>query len=218
MDLDSLRKKLSDVNLAEVERETKVSRRTLYNLLENKNTTEKTATKLSEYFLAVEENELYGNLRFFKAPLVVETKNSMSLEEAVFKALSAAKNDGLLESVLPYVLYKNRASLNLDRMYELTLPQGLLFNFCYFLEVANEFSQHKPFKVFLKKCHSLLPKKLQLSPLASRKVPDYALPLFMKNEAGLKWKFLVLGNLKDHLDRYRKWHSHDLSLAKRRKL
>lgn len=206
MDLDFVVENLKNTNLSEVMRETKVSRQTLYNVLQNKNTTKETVTKLVDYFYKKNNAEVYQNLKFYGAPLFENAKKTYSLEQTLFYALNLSRNDGLVESVLPYVLYKNRSVVNLKFLYRKCMKEDLDNLLGYYLEVSTKFRSNKNFEKFLKYMKELCDHQtLQPVPLGKRKVPEYARSAYTQNEVALSWGLLVRGELNHHLERFEKW-------------
>lgn len=207
MDLQQLRHHLTKVeNLSEVERETNVSRTTLYNVMKNESAHKETVEKLSKYFTEKNNQELYENLRFYGAPLAESRRRTIPLEETLLRAFELSRNDALVESVLPYVLYKNRSTLKLGELYRSCVQEKLDRHFGYYLSMSEAFHSFPKYAAFLNHMRFVFNYSSgDPVPLANREVPDYAKSRFLKNKVALAWGLMAQGETSHHLERFHKW-------------
>lgn len=207
MEVDDLKQKLKESNLALVSRQTGLTRQTLYNFLDNKNTKLESLQLLDKYFNDTNEAELYSALTYFGAPLNVKKQNpNKSLENTLALGLEHSRQDSLVASVMPYVLYKQRTNLDLYQLYRLAVKSDSDQLLGYFLEVANAYSNFKLFSDFSKNIFQFNKYKSNtLKKLNGKSVKSEYVPLYSSNKLALKWGFLESGTLEHHLERYSKW-------------
>lgn len=207
MDQKTLRRHLSSSNLQRLARATKLSRTTLYKVMEAKPTTTATLGKLSSFFENKTANELYQNLKFYGAPLAEKNRRkTLTLEETLLEALKVSRTDSLVESVLPYVLFKNRAVLNLPLLLRESVKSDVDRLLGYYLDVSNQYKPNKTFKNFTHDMRNLFHYETnQPQTLNGKTVKEFALSAYLKNTVALDWGLLVRGELSHYLERFHKW-------------
>lgn len=207
MDVDLLKSLLNEKRLADVSVSTGVTRQTLNNFLNGGNTTLDTLKALESFFGKVDEEKLFESLSYYGAPLAVTKKAPhYNLHETLKKALKLSKTNSLVASTMPYVFYKQRAALDLTELLKESMKSDTDQLFGYFLEMANEFREHSPFKKFLNNLKKLVPyDRYKKTKLNGEKVSAEFLPLYSRNNLALSWGLLDRGELQDHLNRFEKW-------------
>lgn len=209
MEIGQFFKKLGDQNLSKLEGETQVSRQALHNAIKSKNMkldNLSSVARAMNYKVVLtpvySEENLLSSLVKWGAPLAHSADGNLSLEVTVAEASRQARQDGLYESVVPYVLAKNAEELKLEELVGLAFLEDQVAVVGYFAEVANLFRPHKK----LQEAALLLERgkkegRQLLVTTTKMNFPE----LFEKNTVALKWNLLVRGNLQDHMDRWRKW-------------
>lgn len=209
MDVNALKTQLKNSSLQDVSHHTGVTRQTLHNFLKGGNTTLSTLTALSSFFDENKVEKLYESLAYYGAPLAVtKSQPHFELNETLKKALELSKTDALIASTMPYVLFKQRANLDLTSLFRESVKSDTDSLLGYFLESANEFRNYRPFKTF----SSNMKKLVNYDESPKRKfngesVDKEFLPLYSRNNLALSWGLLDRGELKNHLDRFEKWLS-----------
>jgi hypothetical protein len=205
--MSQLLEKLKISNLQEISKSTKLSRQTLYNFLNGQNTTTDTINKLKTYFQMQIDDQLYTDLKFYGAPLAVKDgRPNLELDQALLNALQASRSDSLLESVLPYVFYKNQEALNLEVLFRESVKLNNDQLLGYYLEMADQFIPVQKFKNFTNLMRQIFVYDLRpLMTISGKPVPDYAISAYMKNTVALSWGLLVRGELKFQIERFKKW-------------
>lgn len=207
MDTATLKNLLKDKNLTDVSARTGLTRQTLHNFLNNRNTTLKTITALETFLHDEDVDQLYQSLAFYGAPLAVKKKHPFfNLQNTMRKALLLSKTDDLVASTLPYVFYKQRANLKLMELFRESVKTNTDKLFGYFLESANEFREFLPFKNFTSKMKNFFSYKDSTpTKFDDTFVTNEFLPLYTKNKVALSWGLLDRGDFQHHLDRFEKW-------------
>lgn len=207
MDVKALKTQLKNCSLQEVSLHTGVTRQTLHNFLKGGNTTLATLNALNSFFDKDKVEKLYGSLAYYGAPLAVTKRQShFELHETLKKALELSKTDALVASTMPFVLFKQRANLDLTHLFRESVKSDTDSLLGYFLESANEFRNYRPFKIF----SSNMKKLANYDHAPKRKfngesVDKEFLPLYSRNNLALSWGLLDRGELKNHMDRFEKW-------------
>jgi len=209
MDVNALKNQLKNSSLQDVSHHTGVTRQTLHNFLKGGNTTLSTLSALNSFFDEVEAEMLYESLAYYGAPLAITKSHPhFELNKTLKKALELSKTDALVASTMPFVLFKQRANLDLAHLYKESVKSDTDSLLGYFLESANEFRNYRPFKVFSSNMRKLFnyvdstKKKFN-----GESVDKEFLPLYSRNNLALSWGLLDRGELKNHLDRFEKWLS-----------
>jgi hypothetical protein len=209
MDINALKTRLKNSSLKNVSHHTGVTRQTLHNFLKGGNATLSTLSALNSFFDETEIEKIYESLAYYGAPLAVTKSNPhFELNDTLKKALDLSTTDALVASTIPYVLFKQRASLDLTTLFRASVKSDTDKLLGYFLELANEFRNYRPFKLFSSNMKKLInydnsPKKK----LNGDSVGEEFLPLYSRNNLALSWGLFDRGEIKNHLDRFEKWLS-----------
>lgn len=196
-------------NLSHLEKDTGVSRQALHNALKSHNmkldnlSSVAKALKLEVQFspLMNEEN-LMSSLARWGAPLAQSKDGNLSLDECVRETLKRARQDGVYETLLPYVLCLNAKKLDPLTLASSAFAENQVNTLGYFVDLAHHFQPNEKFKYLLR----------LLEPAKSKDKEFLVLPththfpeLFKKNKLALKWNLKVRGKVEDHLKRWEKW-------------
>lgn len=202
-------KKLKDQNLSKLEGEARVSRQALHNAVKSKNmkldnlsSVAKAMNYKVELTPVLSEENLLGSLVKWGAPLAHSAEGNLPLEATIVEASRRAREDGLFESLVPYVLATNAQDLKPNELVGLSFLNDQAAVVGYFAEVANLFRQNNK----LQQVSLLLERGKRDGRELLVKTTKMNFPeLFEKNMVAIKWNLLVRGNLQDHLDRWNKW-------------
>lgn len=209
METSKFFQKLKAQNLSQLEQQAKVTRQALYNAMKTKNmkldslrAVAKAMSYKVELVPEVSENNLLSSLVRWGAPLAHSADGTLSLEETLVEACKQARKDGLFESVVPYVLFKNASKLNPNKLVGLAFQKELAYVVGYFAEVSHLFRPHANLQKVMKMLEAGKEEDRQLLVTTTKmNFPE----LFERNKVALKWNLLVRGNLEDHFDRWNKW-------------
>ncbi len=214
MKLELLKDMMKTYGMKPLAKKAGVSRTSLYNLFNGENFEGETLAKVSKV-LNLELGVLgrtpaYENvcnhLAYYGAPLFRDNSKpaTMSLEETMKWGLKYSKNDGLLESVMPFFLMNHFNSLGRAKLLSFLDEESQLQLFGYYLEVAGEYSKNKKMKVF---ANSFYQKAFESLFLGNDKPTERTLAVLKtkKNNVAKKWNVLTFSSLNDYFMRFRKW-------------
>ena len=208
-------KTLKAHNLSHLEKESGVSRQGLHNALKTHNMKLDNLSAVAkalhlnvEFSPTTDEENLMSSLARWGAPVAHSKDGNLSLDECVRETLKRARQDGVYETLLPYVL-----CLNVDKLNPLTLAacaftENQVNVLGYFVDLAQHFHPNEKFKYILKLLEPAKSDKKEYLVLSTK---SYFPELFEKNKLALKWNLKVRGTLTDHLQRWDKWeksHKH----------
>lgn len=201
--------KLKSENLSQLEKDSHVSRQALHSAtksrnmkLDNLNSVAKALNFQVTLTPRQTEENLMSSLALFGAPLAHSKKGTLSLTESVREALKRAREDGVYESLLPYVLWKNADQLNPLEVVAEAYTTNQVNVLGYFVEMAQAFRPHEKFSFMLKLLEAAQSTKEEfLVSVTTTRFPE----LFRKNKLAVKWKLKVRGSVEDHLQRWEKW-------------
>lgn len=211
MDVDLLKNLLNKNNVTDVSLRTGLSRQTLHNFLNGKNPTLETLTKLQSYLCEENEVFIFESLAYYGAPLAVTQRIAhYDLNQTLKKGLELSKRNALIASTLPFVFFKQRASIDLIWLFRESIKSDTDKLMGYFLETAHEFRNFIPFKMFAKSMNKLgRYDKYQPTKLNGETVNSEFLPLYTQNSLALHWGLLDHGKLSSHISRFEKWYSQE---------
>ncbi len=214
MKLELLKDKMKLYGMKPLAKKAGVSRTSLYNLLNGQNFEGETLAKVSKVLNlelgVLNKTPMYedvcNNLAYYGAPLFFDKSKpfTMSLEETSKWGLKYSKNDGLLESVMPFFLLKNFKSFNRAKLFSLLDEEAQLQLFGYYLELAGEYAKNKKMKEF---ANSFYQRVFESLYLGSDKPTERTLDVLKskKNTVAKKWNVLTFSSLNDYFMRFRKW-------------
>lgn len=209
MDTNEFFKKLKSANLSKLEKVSHISRQALHSASKNKN------MKLDNFSSVAKalnfqvvltprrtEENLMSSLAFFGAPVAHSKDGTLSFTESVGEALIKARQDGIYESLVPYVLWKNLNQLNPLNLVAEAYSANQVNVFGYFVEMAQAFRAHEKFEFMLKLMEPARSPTDEFLVVATKtQFPE----LFLKNKLAVKWNLKVRGSVDDHLQRWEKW-------------
>ncbi len=201
--------KLKSENLSKLEKVSHISRQALHSASKNKN------MKLDNLCLVAKalnfqvvftprrtEENLMSSLALLGAPLAHSKNGTLSLSESVGEALTRARQDGVYESLVPYVLWKNVNQLNPLNLVAEAYSVNQVNVFGYFVQMAQAFRPHEKFRLMLK---ILEPARSPTEEFLVAGTKTQFPELFLKNKLAVKWNLKVRGSVNDHLQRWEKW-------------
>ncbi len=201
--------KLKSENLSKLEKVSHISRQALHSASKNRNMKLDNLTSLAKAlnFQVVftprrTEENLMSSLALLGAPLAHSKNGTLSLSESVGEALTRARQDGVYESLLPYVLWKNVNQLNPLELVAEAYSVNQVNVFGYFVQMAQAFRPHEKFRLVLK---ILEPARSLTEEFLVAGTKTQFPELFLKNELAVKWNLKVRGSVDDHLQRWEKW-------------
>jgi hypothetical protein len=200
---------LKSQNLSKLELRSKVTRQALHNALKTKNmkldnlsSVAKAMNFKVELVPLLSEDNVLASLAKRGAPLAHSADGNLPLEVALAESCKLARQDGLYESVVPYVLAKNADQFEANELVGLALQNGQAPVLGYFVELANMFRPHVNLRKMLK---LLVPTKLETKELLVITTRINFPEVFEKNLVAQKWNWLVRGTVDDHFSRWVKW-------------
>ncbi len=214
MKLDLLKDTMKAYGLKPLAEDAEVSRTSLYNLMQGENfegeTLEKVCKVLGLEFGVMgtlpNAETVSNHLAYYGAPLFFDKSKhvSMSLEEVTKWGLKFAKDDGLLDSLMPFFLLENFKSLNKARLLSFLDEEQTLQLLGYYLELASKFSNNKATYNF---ANSFFRKDFPELYLGKEKLTERTREVMnsKSNSVAKKWNVLTLGSMEDYFDRFRKW-------------
>ncbi|HEY8269879.1 MAG TPA: hypothetical protein VIG33_03260 [Pseudobdellovibrionaceae bacterium] len=205
-------KKLGSENLSELERKTDLSRRALGSAKKTHNMKLENLEVLADamgfsvQFLPQEsEDNVLLSLKRFGAPLAHESGGNLDLTEALVCGMNLARQDGLYESIVPYVMAQNSQKLHpLDILSKVHLRGDHMKVVGYFAEMANHFKPHPHLAELMRLAQVFNPDLKQKELLLKKEKVNFP-ELFEKNKTALRWGLLTRGSERDHLERWAKW-------------
>lgn len=214
MKLDLLKDMMKTYGMKPLAEKAGVSRTSLYNLLHGENFEGETLAKVT-HVLNLElgvlgktptYEDVCNHLAYYGAPLLLDKSKpvTMSLEETTKWGLKYSKNDGLLESVMPFFLMNQFDSLGRAKLLSFLDEESQLQLFGYYLEVAGEYSKNRKMKDF---ANSFFQKVFESLYLGNDKPTERALEVLKskKNALAKKWNVFTFSSLEDYFMRFRKW-------------
>jgi transcriptional regulator with XRE-family HTH domain len=214
MNLDLLKDKMKTYGLKPLAEKAGVSRTSLYNLLNGENFEGETLAKVTQVLnlelevigkVPVYEN-VCNHLAYYGAPLFLNksTPVTMGLEETTKWGLKYSKEDGLLESVMPFFLMNHFRSLGRAKLLSFLNEESQLQLFGYYLDVAGQYSKNKKMMEF---ANSFFQNVFDSLYLGNGKPTDRALEVLKlkKNAVAKKWNVLTFSSLDEYFMRFRKW-------------
>ncbi len=201
--------KLKSENLSKLEKVSHISRQALHSASKNRNmkldNLSSVAKALNFQVVLVPrrtEENLMSSLALFGAPLANSKNGTLSLTESVGEALKRARQDGVYESLVPYVLWKNVNQLHPLNLVAEAYSVNQVNVFGYFVEMAQAFRPHEKFRLMLK---ILEPARSPTEEFLVAATKTHFPELFLKNKLAVKWNLKVRGSVDDHLQRWEKW-------------
>ena len=214
MKLDPLKDLMKSYGMKPLAEQAGVSRTSLYNLLQGENfesdTLEKVTRVLNVEFGFLNKTPSYeetcNHLAFYDAPLVYN-KNSalfMSFEESLKWGLHYSVTDGMLESVVPYLLLKYSKTLNLNRLLSKLDRQEYFQLFGYYLELVANYRKNKKTQDL---ANTFFTKDFNTLYLGQKKPSERVLKAVKvrKNKSADKWNVFTLNSTENYYERFRKW-------------
>ena len=202
-------KTLRTHNLSHLEKDTGVSRQALHNALkthnmklDNLSAVAKALHLKVEFNPVTNEENLMSSLARWGAPLAHSKDGNLSLNDCVREALKRARQDGVYETLLPYVLCLNVEKLNPLTLAASAFSVNQVNVLGYFVDLAHYFRPNTKFQYLLK---LLEPAKSNNKDYLVLSTKSHFPELFEKNKLALKWNLKVRGNAEDHLQRWDKW-------------
>ena len=202
-------KTLKKHNLSHLEKDTGVSRQALHNALkthnmklDNLSAVAKALNLEVEFSPVTNEENLMSSLARWGAPLAHTKDGNLSLDECVREALKRSRQDGVYETLLPYVLCLNVEKLNPLTVAASAFTENQVNVLAYFVDLAHHFRPNEKFQHLLK---LLGPAKSNEKNFLVLSTKSHFPELFKKNELALKWNLKVRGTVADHLQRWDKW-------------
>ncbi len=201
--------KLKLENLSQLEKDSHVSRQALHAASKNRNMKLDNLSSVAKALNfqvtltpSLTEENLMSSLALLGAPVAHSKNGTLSLTECMREALRKARYDGVYESLVPYVLWKNIDKLNPLNLVAEALSTNQVNVFGYFVEMAQAFRPHEKFSFMLKLLEvAKSPTEEFLVTTTKTHFPD----LFSKNTLAAKWNLRVRGTANDHLQRWEKW-------------
>lgn len=201
--------KLKSENLSKLEKDSHVSRQALHSASKNRNMkldNLSSVAKALNFQVVITprrtEENLMSSLALLGAPLAHSKNGTLSLTECVGEALKRARQDGVYESLVPYVLWQNVDQMNPLHLVAEAYSVNQVNVFGYFVELAQAFRPHEKFSYMLKLLEPAQSTNVEfLVPTTKTHFPE----LFLKNNLAVKWNLKVRGSVDDHLQRWEKW-------------
>jgi hypothetical protein len=201
--------KLKSENLSQLEKDSHVSRQALHSASKSRNmkldNLSSVAKALNFQIVLtprLTEENLMSSLALLGAPLAHSKNGTLSLYESVSEALKRSREDGVYESLVPYVLWKNVDQLNPLKLVAKAYSTNQVNVLGYFIEMAHAFRPHEKFSFILK---LLEPAKSLTEEFLVSSTKTHFPELFLKNKLAIKWNLKVRGSVDDHLQRWEKW-------------
>ena len=201
--------KLKSENLSQLEKDSHVSRQALHSATKNRNMKLNNLSSVAKAlnFQVVltprrTEENLMSSLALLGAPLAHSKNGTLSLTECVREALTRARQDGVYESLVPYVLWKNADRLSPLNLVAEAYSVNQVNTFGYFVEMAQAFRPHEKFSFMLKLLEAARSTNEEFLVLTTK---THFPELFSKNNLAVKWNLKVRGSVQDHLQRWEKW-------------
>lgn len=214
MKLDLLKDMMKVYGMKSLAEKAGVSRTSLYNFLHGENfegnTLEKVSVVLNVELAVVGKTPDYesvcNHLAYYKAPLLYDKSVpvTMSLEETTKWGLKFSKDDGLLDSVMPFFLLKNFKLFNRARLLAQMDAEYLYQLLGFYLELGAEYRKNKNINEFT---NSFYEKNFLPLYMSKEKPSRRALEVLKSknNLVGKKWNVFSFGSLEDYFTRFRKW-------------
>lgn len=191
-----------------------ISRQGIYRLLSERNPRYETLEKLASTLridLDLTKNlpsteEIYSSLKEHGAPLSAQTiEHPLPLEESLARGISLSRTDGLISSIIPYLLFRKIDDLNTPRLISLCDSLGESRTLGYYADVANAFKSNEKLKRLADLIFDLHFGQESLSKNEKPTESFRHLAKLTDNPIAKKWKFMTIDNLEHHLERYNKW-------------
>lgn len=214
MKLDPLNDLMKSYGMKPLAEDAGVSRTSLYNLLNGENfesdTLEKVIRVLNLEFGFLNKNpsfeETCNHLAFYGAPLAYNKSSStfMSLEESLKWGLHYSLKDGMLESVVPYLLFKYSNTLNFNKLFSKLDRQEYFQLFGYYLELAAQFRNNEKAQNL---ANTFYAKDFTTLYLGQEKPSDRVLKAVKEriNKSADRWNVFTLNTSENYFERFRKW-------------
>ncbi len=214
MKLDSLKDLMKSYGMKPLAEQAGVSRTSLYNLLQGENFESETLEKVTRV-LNLEFGFLYktpsfeetcNHLAFYGAPLAYDKSNSnyMGFEETLKWGLHYSLSDGMLESVVPYLLHKYSKKLNLNKLLSKLDQQDQFQLFGYYLELAASYLKNKK---MLNLANTFYSEDFITLYFGQGKPSKRVLKAVKErtNKSADKWNVFTLNSTQSYYERFRKW-------------
>ncbi len=214
MKLDSLKDIMKNYGMKPLAEQAGVSRTSLYNLLHGENfesdTLEKVTRVLNVEFGFLNKTpsfeETCNHLAFYSAPLIYNknSPHSMSFEETLKWGLHYSLTDGMLESLMPYLLLKHSKKINLNKLLSKLDQQDYFQLFGYYLDLAANYLKNKKMQdlatlFFSENFNTLYLGQEKPSERALKAVKE------RKNKSADKWNVFTLNSTENYFERFKKW-------------
>ncbi len=212
--LDPLKDLMKSYGMKPLAEQAGVSRTSLYNLSHGENfeseTLEKVARVLNIEFGFLNKTpafeETCNHLAFYGAPLAYDKNapHSMGFEETLKWGLHYSLTDGMLESLMPYLLLKYSKKINLNKLLSRLDQQDYFQLFGYYLELAAEFSKTKNLQILANTFYS---ENFNTLYLGHEKPSERVLKAVKerKNKSADKWNVFTLNSTENYFERFIKW-------------
>ena len=204
--------KLKNKNIAEVRRQTGLSRQALYSFMEEKSMRlsnfEKLLGTLNFEINFLEKPmaaEIYENLAFYGAPVDAPKIKTLEFEDLISAAIVLSRTDGLVESVIPYVLAKQARLVDVRKLLIACFKNETCQYLGFYADMANRFKQNENLKKIVNLVFALIDADDSWVSLPIKMPSSSFIEIYMQNEFSKKWHIYSRGTFSDHLDRWKKW-------------
>lgn len=214
MIFEKLERLIKDYGPSRLAHDSGISRQGIYRLLSERNPRYETLEKLASTLkidLDLTKNlpgteDIYSSLKAHGAPLSAHAiEPPLPLEESLARGISLSRTDGLLSSIIPYLLFKKNDELNIPHLISLCDSLGESRALGYYADLANAFRANEKLKRLADLIFDL---HFDQEPLSKNSKPTESFRRLAKiknNPVAKKWKFMTIDNLGHHLERYNKW-------------
>jgi transcriptional regulator with XRE-family HTH domain len=195
-------------------RDSGISRQGIYRLISERNPRYETLDKIAmalQIDLDITKalpttDDIYSSLKFHGAPLRArETKKPLSLEETIARGISISRTDGLIISIVPFLLFKKADKVNIPSLIALCDGLGEVQALGYYADIANTFRPNKKLAKLVDVLDDLPFKQELLSKNTRMTESLKKLIKIIENPIAKKWKFITIDSLAHHFERYDKW-------------
>ena len=214
MNLDGLKELIKKYGMKPLAEKAGISRTSLYNLVQGENFESETLEKISNVlnvqfgflYNKPELEDICNHLAFYGAPLAYDKGKEIqfSLEESIKWGLHYSLLDGMIDSLMPYIIVLNFNKINLAKLLSKLDQENQIQLFGYYLELAADYSKNKKMKNFANMIHSSELTELQMGNEKLTKRMQIVLKN-KDNSFAKKWNILTLNSSSEYFDRFRKW-------------
>lgn len=212
MDLKKVIDKLKNENIAEIKRQTGLSRQALYTFMDEKSMRLSNFEKLLEtlhFEINLSEKptatEIYQNLAYYGAPVDAKKVKSLEFEALISSAIVLSRSDGLVESVIPYILANQAKSINVTALLQACFKNETSKYLGFYADMANRYKKNRKLETITHLIFSLAEANDPWISLSLKRPSSSFVEIYMQNEFSKKWRIYSRGTFNDHLDRWKKW-------------